>query len=110
MVTWPASAFINMCATIGSSELHKLNVEIIPYARLYGVDGDTAYFQHATSSDPIIFEGVDTVVASLGHERQSELEDELEGWGGEIHVIGDCLTPRTAEEAVLEGLKATAEI
>ena len=83
-------------------ELHKLNVEIIPYARLYGVDGDTAYFQHATSGEPIIFEAIDTVVASLGHERQSELEDELAGWSGELHVIGDCLTPRTAEEAVLE--------
>ncbi|WP_303982424.1 FAD-dependent oxidoreductase [Dongia mobilis] len=91
-------------------ELHKLNVEIIPYARLYGVDGDTAYFQHVTSNEPIIFEGVDTVVASLGHERQCELEDELADWTGELHVIGDCLTPRTAEEAVLEGLKATAEI
>ena len=91
-------------------ELHKLNVEIIPYARLYGVDGDTAYFQHATSNEPIIFEGVDTVIASLGHESQSELEAELADWSGEIHVIGDCLTPRTAEEAVLEGLKATAEI
>jgi 2,4-dienoyl-CoA reductase-like NADH-dependent reductase (Old Yellow Enzyme family)/thioredoxin reductase len=91
-------------------ELHKLSVEIVPYARLYGVDGDTVYFQHATSNEPIIFEAVDTVVASLGHERQGELEDELADWNGEIHVIGDCLTPRTAEEAVLEGLKATAEI
>ncbi|WP_374651699.1 FAD-dependent oxidoreductase [Dongia sp.] len=91
-------------------ELHKLNVEIVPYARLYGVDGDTAYFQHATSNEPIIFDAVDTVVASLGHERQSELEDELASWDGDIRIIGDCLTPRTAEEAVLEGLKATAEI
>jgi hypothetical protein len=23
----------------------------------------------------------------------------------ETHIIGDCLTPRTAEEAVLDGLK-----
>jgi hypothetical protein len=91
-------------------ELHRLNVEIIPYARLYGVDGDTVYLQHVTSAEPIIFEGVDTVVASLGHERHSELEDDLAGWSGEIHVIGDCLTPRTAEEAVFEGLKVTAEI
>jgi 2,4-dienoyl-CoA reductase-like NADH-dependent reductase (Old Yellow Enzyme family) len=91
-------------------ELHKLNVEIIPYARLYGIDGDTAYFQHATSAEPIIFEGIDTLVTSLGHERQSELEDELADWDGELHVIGDCLTPRTAEEAVLEGLKVTADI
>jgi hypothetical protein len=25
-------------------------------------------------------------------------------------MIGDCLTPRTAEEAVFEGLKVAAEI
>lgn len=91
-------------------ELHKLNVEIVPYARLYGMDGDTVYFQHATSGEPIIIEGVDTLVASLGHARVATLEEELAGWAGEMHVIGDCLTPRTAEEAVLEGLKAAAEI
>ncbi|MBL8709921.1 MAG: FAD-dependent oxidoreductase [Rhodospirillaceae bacterium] len=91
-------------------ELHKLNVEIVPYARLYGIDGDTVYFQHATSGEPIIIEGVDTLVASLGHARVATLEEELAGWTGEMHVIGDCLTPRTAEEAVLEGLKAAAEI
>jgi len=85
--------------------LNKLGVEVTPYARLYGVDGTTAYFQHATSAEPILLEGVDTVVTALGHERVAELEAELEGWAGEMHVIGDCATPRTAEEAVLEGLK-----
>ncbi|MGD9744120.1 MAG: FAD-dependent oxidoreductase [Hyphomicrobium sp.] len=85
--------------------LNKLGVEVTPYARLYGVDGTTAYFQHATSAEPILLEGVDTVVTALGHERVAELEAELEGWTGEMHVIGDCATPRTAEEAVLEGLK-----
>jgi hypothetical protein len=34
------------------------------------------------------------------------LEDELAGLAVDMHVIGDCLTPRTAEEAVFEGLKA----
>ncbi|MFN3460463.1 MAG: FAD-dependent oxidoreductase, partial [Oceanibaculum sp.] len=91
-------------------ELHKLNVEVVPYARLYGIDGETVYFQHATSGEPIIFEGVDTLVTSLGHHRVAGLEEDLADWPGEVHVIGDCLTPRTAEEAVLEGLKVTAEI
>jgi len=27
-----------------------------------------------------------------------------------VHLIGDCLTPRTAEEAVFDGLKVAAEI
>jgi len=91
-------------------ELQKLNVEVIPLARLYGVDGETVYLQHATSGEPIVLEGVNTLVASLGHERVHDLEDELEGYVGEVHLIGDCLTPRTAEEAVFEGLKVAAEI
>ena len=57
-----------------------------------------------------MLEGVDTLVASLGHERVADLEAELEGYAGEVHLIGDCLTPRTAEEAVFEGLKVAAEI
>lgn len=89
-------------------QLHKLGVEIVPYARIYGVDGNTVYFQHATSAEPIIFEEVDTLVASLGHHRVAELEDELQGWSGDVHLIGDCVTPRTAEEAVLEGLKVAS--
>ncbi len=90
--------------------LHKLGVEVQPYARLFGIDGGSVYFQHASGGEPIVFEGVDTLVASLGHHRDGALERELEGWQGELHLIGDCLTPRTAEEAVLEGLKVAAEI
>jgi 2,4-dienoyl-CoA reductase-like NADH-dependent reductase (Old Yellow Enzyme family) len=91
-------------------ELQKLNVEIIPLVRLYGIDGETVYLQHATNGEPIVLEDVNTVVASLGHERVDGLADELENWSGEVHMIGDCLTPRTAEEAVFEGLKVAAEI
>jgi 2,4-dienoyl-CoA reductase-like NADH-dependent reductase (Old Yellow Enzyme family) len=91
-------------------ELQKLNVEIIPLVRLYGIDGETVYLQHATNGEPIVLEDVNTVVASLGHERVDGLADELETWSGEVHMIGDCLTPRTAEEAVFEGLKVAAEI
>ena len=85
--------------------LNKLGVEIIAYARLFGADGDTVYMQHMASSEPIILDKVDTLVLSQGHESVAALEEELEGWPGEVHVIGDAASPRTAEEAVLEGLK-----
>jgi len=90
--------------------LHDLGVEVIPYARLFGVDGSTVYLQHATSGAAMVYEDVDTLVASLGHERVCTLEEALAGSGIETHVIGDCLTPRTAEEAVLEGLKIAAAL
>jgi 2,4-dienoyl-CoA reductase-like NADH-dependent reductase (Old Yellow Enzyme family) len=86
--------------------LHDLGVEVIPYAELYGVDGETVYLSHVSGKAPIIIDGVDTLVTSLGHDAVNRLEDELAGFDGEIHVVGDCLTPRTAEEAVLEGLRA----
>ena len=90
--------------------LHKLGVEVIPYARLYGADGDTVYLQHTASGEPIICEGVDTVVLALGHEPESSLAQSLAGWPGELHRIGDCVAPRTAEEAVLEGLKVASRL
>ena len=39
-----------------------------------------------------------------GHQPVIALEDSLRGRGLEIHLVGDCLSPRTAEEAVYEGL------
>ncbi len=48
---------------------------------------------------------MNTLVVSLGHERVAGLGDALADFPGEVHLIGDCLAPRTVEEAVLEGLK-----
>ncbi len=90
--------------------LHELGVELIPMARLFGADADSVYFQHTTSGEPIICEGADTLVLAMGHESDSRLSGDLADWTGEMHEIGDCLAPRTAEEAVLEGLKAGAAV
>ena len=87
-------------------DLQKLGVEVIPYVRLFGVDAESVYLQHTTSGEAIVCEQVDTLVTALGQQSETALEAELEGWGGEVLLAGDCLSPRTAEEAVLEGLKA----
>ncbi len=86
-------------------DLHRLGVEIIPYARLFGVDEDCAYFQHTLSGEPLVIKDVDTIITSLGHQPVTTLADQLSDWNGEVHQIGDCLAARTVEEAVLEGLK-----
>jgi len=90
--------------------LHKLGVEIIPYVRLFGADGDAVFLQHTTSGEPVICDGVDTLVLAQGHDSVAGLEQELADFGGELHLIGDCLAPRTAEEAVLEGLRVAAAL
>ncbi len=91
-------------------DLHRLGVEIIPYARLFGVDPDNAYFQHTLSGEPLVLDGVDTVVTSLGHQPQTMLAYQLSNWGGDVHQVGDCLAARTVEEAVLEGLRIGTRI
>lgn len=90
---------------IAAGQLFDAGVEVTNYARLYGADGDTAYFEHIVAHKPIVFEGVDTLVTCFGQDADRRLEYELDGLGVQTHIIGDCLTPRTAEEAVLEGLK-----
>ncbi|MEM7120339.1 MAG: FAD-dependent oxidoreductase [Pseudomonadota bacterium] len=87
-------------------QLHKLGVEVIPYARLYGADETSVFMQHVTSGEPIICEDVETLVLATPHKREAGLWESLYGGGVELHLVGDALAPRTAEEAVLEGLKA----
>ena len=93
-----------------TGELHKVGVEVIPYARLYGADGDTVYFQHSTSGEPIICEGVDTLVVAQGHAPVTTLEHELMGCDADVHLVGDCLSPRSAEEAIYEATMAARKI
>ena len=89
--------------TIG--RLFRLDVEVIPNVRLYGVDADSVYLQHTITDDPIVCEGVDSLVLAMGHEPVRDLTDAIAGIEAEVIPIGDCRVPRTAEEAVLEGLK-----
>ncbi len=89
-----------------AGKLHKLGVEVIPYARLFGVDRETAYLAHIVTGEPILCEQVDTVVLAAGNRAETRLEDELDALGIELHLAGDCLSPRSAEEAVYEGLLA----
>ena len=93
-----------------SGQLHKLGVEVIPYARFFGADEDTAYFQHTTSGEAIICDNMDTLVIAQGHQSETKLEQELTAMNVEIHLAGDCLSPRSAEEAVYEGLMAARNI
>ncbi len=90
----------------GVGRLHKLGVEMIPYVRLFGADQDTVYLQHTMSGEAVICEGTDTLVLCQGHTPVNSLEELVRETGIEVHLAGDCLAPRTAEEAVLEGFKA----
>ena len=91
-------------------QLTTLGVTIVPYARLAGVDTDTAYFEQKVTGEAIVVEEIDSVVLALGHRSNNQLLEELADTNVDLHIIGDALNPRTAEEAVLEGLVAGTSI
>ncbi|WP_181763494.1 FAD-dependent oxidoreductase [Mesorhizobium sp. B2-4-15] len=93
-----------------AARLFEAGVMIINYARLYGAEGNTVYLEHVAALKPILVEGVDTLVICHGGQADRELEREIAALPIERHIVGDCLTPRTAEEAVLEGLKAAVAL
>ena len=86
--------------------LHRLGVEIVANVRIAGADGDSVYFSHRASGEPVICEEVDTLVLAQGNRRVADLEDALADYPGPVIPVGDCLAPRSCEEAILEGLKA----
>jgi 2,4-dienoyl-CoA reductase-like NADH-dependent reductase (Old Yellow Enzyme family) len=88
----------------------RARVERIPLVRIFGYDGRAVFFQHVLTDDAVVVEDVAALVLALGHEPVDALLADLEGYPGEIHAIGDCLAPRTVEEAVLEGLEVASEI
>jgi hypothetical protein len=57
-----------------------------------------------------VLEDVDTVVAVYPGTPNDALADDCRRMCIPVHLIGDALAPRTAEEAVFEGLKAATDI
>ncbi len=93
-----------------AGRMFDLGVTLHSYARVFGVDSDAVYLEHVMAQKPIVCEGVDTLVTALGHESVANLEQDLAGLDVELHMIGDCLAPRTAEEAILEGMKVAVAL
>lgn len=90
--------------------IHRLGIDVMPLARLRGVDDDTVYLEHTASGELVELGGIAGVVLAQGHESVADLAEELEDAPFEVHAIGDCLAPRTVEEAVLEGLEVAASL
>ncbi len=58
----------------------------------------------------LTIDGIDGVVLSMGNAPRNALYHALEGKVGELHRIGDCVTPRRIEHAHFEGHKLGREL
>jgi 2,4-dienoyl-CoA reductase-like NADH-dependent reductase (Old Yellow Enzyme family) len=96
-----------------TAAIARLGVQVIPLVRLFGYDGSAVFFQHVLTDEAVVVEGAAALVLAQGHDPVDTLLTALEDPGafdGEVHGIGDCLAPRTVEEAVLEALKVASAI
>ncbi len=89
--------------------LAQARITVVPLARPYGADNDTVYLQHVLTGEPVIIGGISATVLACGHQASSALLTELGEQGVPAVGAGDCLAPRTVEEAVLEGLTVASE-
>ena len=91
-------------------ELQGLNVELINFARFFGAQDRTAFFQHMINDEPIICDNVDTIVSCYAPQSNKECEWLFESIDKRkqptLIKVGDALMPRTVEEAVLDGFQA----
>jgi 2,4-dienoyl-CoA reductase-like NADH-dependent reductase (Old Yellow Enzyme family)/thioredoxin reductase len=93
----------------------RAHVEILSTTRLFGVDTDAVFLQDVLTEEAVVIEDTAALVLAQGHVPADELLAELEadaaaGGGYVVLAAGDVQTPRTIEEAVLEGLRAGVAI
>jgi len=92
----------------------RARVDIRPTLRLFGADSTAVFLQDVLTSDAVIVEGTSALVLAQGTVPEDALLVELEAaaadGGFEVIGAGDVLTPRTIEEAVLDGLRVGVAI
>jgi pyruvate/2-oxoglutarate dehydrogenase complex dihydrolipoamide dehydrogenase (E3) component len=92
----------------------RAHVDIRPLVRLFGADPTAVFLQDVLTSEAVVVEGIVALVLAQGTVPDDALLVELEAaaadGGFEVIGAGDVLTPRTIEEAVLEGLRAGVAI
>jgi pyruvate/2-oxoglutarate dehydrogenase complex dihydrolipoamide dehydrogenase (E3) component len=106
----PAIGIQNYVRDSAIARLHQAGVEMLPFMRLYGTEGDTVFFVHTGAQTPVELSGVDTLVVVGPNRPRDELAVACRALGIEHHIVGDALSPRTAEEAVFEALEAAAAV
>lgn len=88
----------------------RQRITVLPLVRPYGADDDTVYLQHVLTEEPVLVEEIAGLVLACGSSPAAGLLATLESASVPAVGVGDCLAPRTVEEAVLEGLVAATGI
>jgi 2,4-dienoyl-CoA reductase-like NADH-dependent reductase (Old Yellow Enzyme family)/thioredoxin reductase len=88
------------------ARLDEAGVELIHHLRPVALRAGAVECVNVFSHRPVTIEGVDTLVVSAGRTARNDLHDALVVAGVPVERAGDCLSPRSFEEAIREGTLA----
>ena len=101
------------------ADLARARVDVRTLVRPFGYDGEAVFLQDTLTEEAVVVEDVVALVLAAGHVPETALGDALAGREDlraasrrsiKVVAVGDCLSPRTVEEAVLDGLRVGAAI
>jgi len=91
-----------------AQRLYRAGVTIVHHLDLFGATAGGVRFRNLFARELETTLPADLLVLACGRVPERGLADELSGRGLAVEEAGDCLSPRSAEEAILEGTLAVA--
>jgi 2,4-dienoyl-CoA reductase-like NADH-dependent reductase (Old Yellow Enzyme family)/thioredoxin reductase len=92
------------------ARLYRAGVRIEQHLELAGAESGSAFFVNTFAPEVDAALPADILVLALGRTPLSDLAPSLLGRGLPIEEAGDCLSPRSLEEAILEGTLAARRV
>ncbi|MDQ3857990.1 MAG: FAD-dependent oxidoreductase, partial [Actinomycetota bacterium] len=90
--------------------LYRADVRVAHHLELVGAERGAVLFRNPFAPEVETELAADVVVLALGRVPVDGLAPELRARGLRVEEAGDCLTPRSLEEAILEGTLAARRI
>jgi pyruvate/2-oxoglutarate dehydrogenase complex dihydrolipoamide dehydrogenase (E3) component len=78
-------------------------IRVMALRAVRAVEDSTVVLEDVSTGRPDRLEGVDSVVAAAGSVADDDLYRRLRGRVADLWMVGDCVAPRTALEAIYEG-------
>lgn len=91
-------------------KLYQVKVDLHPHYDFGGIQDGRVIIRNLFTHETEAIQDWDTVVLSLGRVPNIELYEQVKGLAPMVRQIGDCLAPRTLEEATYEGLTSALEL
>ncbi|MFT9846432.1 oxidoreductase [Aneurinibacillus sp. REN35] len=91
-------------------KLYQLRVQLRPHYDFGGIRDNHIMIRNLFSHEVEMVGEWDTVILSLGRVPNVELYEQVKDAAPIVRQIGDCLAPRTIEEATYEGLLSALEV